>query len=119
MTTLIKLTLALIIGLIPNDSQSSYEAIESFEQTTYALVVTTETPKQKAYHILENKCNVCHTSKNKRRVFTPDNMDDWANDVYKQVFVKRRMPKGKDIKLNSKEYQDLLTWITSVNSNNS
>jgi uncharacterized membrane protein len=41
-------------------------------------------------------------------------MDTWANDIYKQVFVKKRMPKGKKIKLTTMEHQDLLTWISTT-----
>ena len=74
-------------------------------------------PKIQAIHILENKCNVCHRKRNKRRVFTLDNMNGWANDVHIQVFLKKRMPKGKDIKLTEQEYHDLLTWISSTKSN--
>ncbi len=70
--------------------------------------------KVEAYSILDNKCNVCHRKRNRRRVFTKDNMNTWADDVYKQVFVKKRMPKGKDIKLTEEELQTLSTWINST-----
>ena len=73
--------------------------------------------KTKAFKILDNKCNVCHRKRNKRRIFSEDNMDNWANDIYKQVFVKKRMPKGNKIKLTTKEYQELLTWISYTKSN--
>jgi uncharacterized membrane protein len=71
-------------------------------------------PQVNAFQVLENKCNVCHRKRNRRRVFTKENMDAWSSDIYTQVFVKKRMPKGNNIKLNSNEYQDLLTWITST-----
>ena len=61
--------------------------------------------------------NVCHQKRNKRRVFTLENMTKWSNDINKQVFIKKRMPKGKKIKLTSQEYQDLLTWISSTQNN--
>jgi len=85
--------------------------------TSKAIRYPTVDSKVQAFHILENKCNVCHRKRNKRRVFTLDNMNGWANDVYIQVFLKKRMPKGKDIKLTEQEYQDLLTWISSTKSN--
>mgnify|MGYP005993915167 CR=1 FL=1 len=53
--------------------------------------------KEEAYKILNNKCNICHKNK----------------DIYKQVFIKKRMPKGKDIKLTTEEYSKLLTWIAN------
>ncbi|MEM1001746.1 MAG: hypothetical protein AAGH46_03760 [Bacteroidota bacterium] len=81
----------------------------------YETVNKSEDPaRAKAFEVLTNKCNVCHTRRNKRRVFTTENMDAFAQDVYKQVFVKKRMPKGKNIKLTSQDYQDLLTWISAT-----
>ncbi len=85
----------------------------------YASMSSTEinvadSTRIKSFQILENKCNVCHAKRNRRRLFTLENMNSWADDVYKQVFVKKRMPKGKKIKLTSEEYQNLLNWITST-----
>ena len=34
----------------------------------------------------------------RKRVFTTENMDSSSQDVYQQVFIKKRMPKGKKIK---------------------
>ncbi|AXT60076.1 hypothetical protein D1816_06820 [Aquimarina sp. AD10] len=81
----------------------------SFVKRNVADSITT-----KSFQILDNKCNVCHAKRNRRRLFTLENMNSWADDVYKQVFVKKRMPKGKKIKLTSEEYQNLLNWITST-----
>ncbi len=75
---------------------------------------TIDSTQIKAFIILDNKCNVCHKKRNRKRIFTTNNMDSWTNDIYKQVFIKRRMPKGKKIKLTNKDYQQLLTWITST-----
>ena len=71
--------------------------------------------KVQAYHILKAKCNVCHERKNKKRVFTLDNMDGYGKKIYKQVFKWKRMPKGNDIQLTPEEYEHLKTWITSLN----
>lgn len=79
--------------------------------------IAKDSTQQRAFNILTNKCNVCHAKRNHRRVFTEENMNPWANDVYKQVFIKKRMPKGKKIKLTSKEYQDLLMWISATQNN--
>jgi uncharacterized membrane protein len=41
-------------------------------------------------------------------------MSGFAPQINTQVFIKRRMPKGKDIKLTEKEYQLLSTWLRSL-----
>ncbi|MBS0031043.1 hypothetical protein ACTJJ0_29055 [Chitinophaga sp. 22321] len=61
--------------------------------------------------VLTNKCNVCHRHSNPGKVFTPDNLDELAPKIYKQVFVKRRMPKGRDIRLTPEEEQQLRDWL--------
>ncbi len=116
MTTLLQLIFAFSVSLL-SDSTATYKSIEDVtrQPEQYASMRTVlETPKDKAFQILENKCNACHIKKNRRRVFTLEKMDAWVNDVYKQVFIKKRMPKGKKIKLTSQEYQDLLTWIVAT-----
>ena len=70
--------------------------------------------KKRAFEVLENKCNFCHRKRNKRRVFTLERMDKWANEIYTQVYTKKRMPRGKKNKLSTTEYNNLLTWITSL-----
>lgn len=100
------------------NSKSSYEPIFNDLSAVLTLSNTIDNSKENAFQILNNKCNICHIKRNRRRVFTEDNMNSWSNDVYKQVFIKKRMPKGKKIKLTSKEYQELLTWISSTKDNN-
>jgi uncharacterized membrane protein len=115
MVILVKLLIIIFIAFSVN-SEDTYTSVdhnkEQAELHTSNYLI--RNPREKAFQILENKCNVCHRKRNKRRVFTTENMDAWANDIYKQVFVKRRMPKGKKIKLTSMEHQDLLTWISST-----
>lgn len=113
MTTLVKLIIALSVGLL-NDFYHHAETKALPSQMYAAAIEVSATPKEKAFQILENKCNVCHNRRNKQRVFNLENMNAWAADVYKQVFIKKRMPKGKNIKLSSQEYQDLLTWISTT-----
>lgn len=67
--------------------------------------------KQTALSVLTQKCNVCHSVYNPGKVFTADNMESLAPKIYKQVFVKRRMPKGRDIKLTPEEEQLLKGWL--------
>jgi len=116
MTTPVQLIIAFSVSLL-SDSKGVYEPIETVAlqpQSHVSARTISGTPKEKAFQILENKCNGCHSKRNKRRVFTLDNINLWADDIYKQVFIKKRMPKGKKIKLTSQEYQDLLTWISTT-----
>ncbi|MEL6254798.1 MAG: hypothetical protein AAFR87_22525 [Bacteroidota bacterium] len=69
--------------------------------------------KQAAFEILQNKCNVCHVRQNPRRVFSLENMNELAPRIYKQVFVKKRMPRGRKIKLTQGEYDTLQNWINT------
>ena len=71
--------------------------------------------KIKAFGILKTKCNVCHAKQNRRKVFTLDNMDAFAEKIHKQVFVKKRMPKGKKITLTESDYTTLKNWLKSLN----
>lgn len=76
-----------------------------------------DTVQSKALSVLQQKCNICHRYKNPRKVFTEKNMNGLAQKIYKQVFVKKRMPKGKAIQLSNKEKQILLKWLeTQVNT---
>lgn len=67
--------------------------------------------KTKALKILQNKCNVCHKKRNPFMIFKQKNMDKRAKRIYKQVFVKKRMPKGDEVKLTKEEYNILETWL--------
>jgi uncharacterized membrane protein len=113
MIALIKLIIVCTLSLIPATNISSEKVEESAFQTSLRFSRLDST-KIKARLVLVNKCNACHIKRNRRRVFNPENMNPWAEDIYKQVFIKKRMPKGKKIKLTNQEYQQLLTWITST-----
>ncbi len=112
MTTLIKLIIGITLSLTTS-SETSYIRSENIAAIA-SKSTKADTTKVAAYRILDNKCNTCHIKRNKRRVFTLENMTSWADDIYTQVFVKKRMPKGKKIKLTHTEYQQLLTWITTA-----
>ncbi len=71
--------------------------------------------KERAYKILNTKCNVCHRTQNPFMVFTHKNMEKRAKRIHKQVFVKKRMPKGNTIKLSAGEYDTLREWLQSLN----
>lgn len=67
--------------------------------------------KVKALNILEAKCNSCHRVQNPQRVFTQDNMDGYAGNIYRQVFVWHRMPKNNATALNNEEQESLKRWL--------
>ena len=114
--TLVKIIIGITLSFLAvqnpkTDLAQNHVTVESI------YTVRKDSTQQKALSILANKCNVCHKNRNRRRVFTEENMNPWVDDVYKQVFIKKRMPKGKKIKLTSQEYQDLLTWISATQNN--
>jgi len=71
--------------------------------------------KTEAFNILVQKCNACHSTENKDRIFTLENMDKNAKRIKRQVFFFKRMPKGDDIKLTKEEKEILKNWINSIN----
>ncbi len=116
MITLAKLIIGICLTYISEQNESKTLA-NNYETIAIVTKTTENSVKEKAFEILTNKCNVCHIKRNRRRVFSKDNMDSWAKDVYRQVFIKKRMPKGKKNRLTNQEYQDLLTWISSTKAN--
>ena len=65
-----------------------------------------------ALKVLETKCNFCHKKRRKKRVFKAGNIEKFAPQIYKQVFVKKRMPKGgKKNRLTESEIQILKIWL--------
>ena len=111
--------LIVIIGTFSANSMETYTSQEGNKESTkpYTSDHLTIHSYKKAFQILDNKCNVCHRKRNKNRIFHKENMNRWANDIYEQVFVKKRMPKGKKIKLTTTEYKELLSWITFTKNN--
>jgi len=71
-----------------------------------------------AFEILKTKCNTCHSKQNPRRVFNLSNMEAFAPRIYQQVFIKKRMPKGKGIKLTQGEYETLQKWLLTLTLKN-
>jgi uncharacterized membrane protein len=113
MTALVKIILGITLSFLAVQNPKR-DLAQNYVPAKPMYSIAEDSTQQRAFSILTNKCNVCHENRNRRRVFTEENMNPWANDVYKQVFIKKRMPKGKKIKLTSQEYQDLLTWISST-----
>lgn len=86
--------------------------LQYFEVDVKAYSFQNDNPlKKKALEILENKCNACHHLQNPRKVFTYNNMADLAPKIYKQVYVKKRMPKGNPSMLSKEERDALFNWL--------
>lgn len=72
-----------------------------------------DSTRSKAFQVLVQKCNVCHVKQNQNKIFSTQNMDDWADEIYDQVFIRKKMPRGKKYKLTDQEYRNLHNWIIS------
>ena len=106
--TLALLTLAGLLLLERFPSRVQAKAVDN-------LVLKTKILKLDAFKILDAKCNVCHRKKNPFMVFSLKNMEKRSSKIHKQVFVKRRMPKGNDIQLTADEYGTLKNWLLTQN----
>ena len=87
---------------------------ESFFINDYTMLVAQTDSKAGAFIVLSNKCNICHAKKKRTDIFTLENMDSLAIEIYKQVFVKRKMPKGRKVKLTEEETQLLEVWLDAT-----
>jgi len=76
-----------------------------------------ESHKQEVFKLLETKCNTCHRKQNPFMVFSVKNMEKRARKIHKQVFIRKRMPKGDQVKLTNKEYTLLKEWLLQQNIN--
>ncbi|ASV28939.1 hypothetical protein [Maribacter cobaltidurans] len=70
--------------------------------------------KKNAFNVLEKKCNVCHVSKKRVQNFTLQNMDSLSKEINKQVFVKKKMPKGNKIALSVEDIETLKLWLRNL-----
>ena len=85
-------------------------------QNEQGIPVEGEPDLEKAvWTILDTKCNVCHRKQNPFRVFKLKKLNKYAPKIMEQVFVKKRMPKGEEIKLTLSEKNTLSEWLQSKN----
>lgn len=70
--------------------------------------------KLKAFKILQTKCNDCHKLEGRKEIFTFENMDAYATKINKQVFIKRKMPKGDLYNLTETEELRLKDWLANI-----
>lgn len=75
------------------------------------VYVEQQASKSGAFKVLQIKCNSCHATKKRTDVFTWENMDSLATDIWKQVFVRKKMPKGRKINLTQGEATALQDWL--------
>ena len=93
---------------------SSFILVDESEQFLKGQFSHQDDIRVKAFTVLQEKCNICHSTKKKADIFTLVNMDSLAPDIHKQVFVKRKMPKGRKVKLTEAETQHLKVWLAAV-----
>lgn len=84
------------------------------EQFIQDMLLAQEYLRVEAFTVLQEKCNTCHSTKKKTDIFTLVNMDSLAPDIHKQVFIKKKMPKGRKVKLTEDETQHLKVWLAAV-----
>lgn len=104
MKSIILLALACTPFFLPSE-QKEVLSNKSFQETDLRV---------EAHKILVTKCNDCHQNKNRYNVYTLENMDSFGVDIYKQVFIKKRMPKGKKNNLTQEEYDQLEEWLLGL-----
>lgn len=100
------MSLPLVISFMLLPHFNSNEQLTSFQEST---------PNEEVFEILELKCNACHKKKKSSPVFTLENMDREKLRINYQVFVKKRMPKGKKHLLTKEEETILNNWVKSKN----
>jgi len=111
MLAIINLILGIAIAVIVSIPETFSDTVSNYLDPATSRIHTMDSVEAKAFQILDRKCNVCHSKRNKKRVFTQFNMKTWSNDVYEQVFIKKRMPKGNKVRLAADEYSVLFAWI--------
>ncbi len=89
-----------------NDAQDLKKNTTQTEQTS---------TKQKAFIVLRNNCNTCHATKRQLQLFTLYNMDSLRLEINTQVFITRKMPKGKRNQLSEQEEMNLKNWLNGLN----
>lgn len=110
MKVLLILNIALFsFYMIASAKNKSFEGVKIYSSYTHTI------EKTNAFEVLKMKCNVCHVKKNRKKIFTLDNMDVFASKIHRQVFVKKRMPKGKKITLSNSDTTTLKNWLATLN----
>jgi len=93
---------------------SSFISLNESERFIPSQFLYQDDKRVEAFTVLQEKCNACHATKRKTDIFTLVNMDSLAADIHKQVFVKKKMPKGRKVKLTAAETQHLKVWLDAT-----
>jgi len=112
-----KYIVVIICTLVGLTVTSSWINIPS-KITSYQQQNEEESQKYIAFDVLNEKCNKCHKVRNPSKVFTLENMNEYAVKINEQVFVLKRMPKGRRTKLDSIEYGALTDWLNTLGIQN-
>lgn len=95
---------------------STHTSLQIKTETTFIEIGPQQNSlKTKAFNILKNKCNICHATKRRIQLFTLNNMDSLKAEINTQVFIKRKMPKGKRNQLSKQEEMNLKNWLSGLN----
>jgi uncharacterized membrane protein len=70
-----------------------------------------ENLKEKAFIVLDQNCNNCHSKKKPVYIFTRDNMDAFAPSINRSVFINGNMPKSKKNALSTEDRQILKSGV--------
>jgi len=73
--------------------------------------------QERAFEVLNLKCNACHRIQNPSKVFSIQNMNGYSKKINRQVFIWKRMPKGEDFNLSEKEVETLKAWLNFLKIN--
>ena len=106
------LALTLFLILFRFNGLSIWSYYES--QEIHEVSIFQQNIKSQGFIVLRDKCNVCHATKKRTEIFTLENMDSLAKEIHMQVFIKKKMPKGRKVKLTDEECQLLQNWLSTV-----
>jgi uncharacterized membrane protein len=112
----VQFTTLLVLVALNSVAVSSTDFVseaDTFMGVSLNILNRVEDMKEKAFKVLETKCNVCHRKKNPFMIFNRRNMGRRAPKIHKAVFVARRMPKGDEVRLSAEEYRTLKEWLSS------
>jgi exopolysaccharide biosynthesis predicted pyruvyltransferase EpsI len=107
------ITLFLCLGLL-SDFMVMAKGFRS--ENTPEIYTENEELKIAAFEVLDTHCNSCHIEKNPKKVFSLDNMNGFAKNINRQVFVFKRMPKGKERRedISAEEMRTLKKWVNET-----
>lgn len=103
---LISLTLCLILPLTKILAQANHS--NSRENTMI---------QANALKVLQDECNACHKVYHPSKYFELENMNAYAKKIERQVFLWKRMPKGKEHTLSEHQQSVLKIWINNQLNN--